>query len=129
VGSHKEKGSYDEQRGNGNSQRSVEYSKSDEDRGGEGLMYYFFEPLMEEGKQVVRCIKPGEFWDNEIPIKCEGYSTYQKPILTMRKFEQDPFGKIRDVYYKRYNHAFRDSYYQEMWAAISETMKELEEEK
>jgi hypothetical protein len=100
-------------------------------------VYYFFEPLMEDGKRVVRQAEFNEFVD-DIDCGCPThqsdlfYNAKKYPILTMKKFEQDPFRAIRWVYgvYKEdKNQALHDvpaTFAKVLWQAIEATMKELE---
>jgi len=105
-------------------------------------MYYFFEPLMEDGKQVVRRPEEDDEWFDfgDGPYRFSVVGKY--PLLTMKKFEQDPFGKIRELWSKFKNvdigypvteEEKRNSLLimheigVEAWQAISETMKLLEE--
>jgi hypothetical protein len=61
--------------------------------------YYFFSPMLDEnGEQVVRKPKEGEFFStNHGEMYCARYEPDYKfdvEIFTLCRFEQDPFGKI-----------------------------------
>ena len=89
-------------------------------------MYYLFSPLLdEEGKQVVRKPKPYEYFIRNGFVGCS-YGIYdeRQPILTMQKFEEDPFEEIRVFLYK---HKYEwSASREEMWNIINALMERLE---
>lgn len=96
--------------------------------------YYYFAPLLnEKGEQVVRRAKTGEYIPTESiinfapPISRVDYpSAKEYPILTMKKFDHDPFERIRKVYDANKGKGILNIDRKEIWDAISETIKELE---
>lgn len=100
-------------------------------------MYYLFSPLIgEDGKQVVRRIKRGEYYyDAQEFLKCAAYlSVKEYPVVVLQKFEEDPFKDLRDAY----NRLTPDMAFYEtrppnpqaslriMWQAIVKTMEGVE---
>ena len=113
--------------------------------------YYLFEPLMENGEQVVRTPLYGEWY-----VDPEDYPSFQWvddaerkqcingdaawPILQMKKFDHDPLLKLKETVEMINAVAKRESEEPgydfltnvmkpcslQMWLAISETIKELE---
>jgi hypothetical protein len=108
--------------------------------------YYFFEPLVDEkGEQKVDIPEKGEWYvdpyDEPMPMFMDMREEIKKgtlgadekfSILTMKKFDHDPFERIKEAYeaVKPWTRDGMINGYNliefKMWQAISETVKELE---
>jgi hypothetical protein len=109
--------------------------------------YYFFEPLVDEkGEQKVDIPEKGEWYvdpyDEPMPMFMDMREEIKKgtlgadekfSILTMKKFDHDPFEKLKKVYerYKKVGPGDADKVVcliqiEELWQVISETVRELE---
>ena len=105
--------------------------------------YYLFEPMVDEkGKQEKRRAYGGEHYEDcgMVSHSITGTAGLNFPILTMKKFDHDPFEKLKDTVEMINEIAKRESTEPgydfltdvmkpcslQMWIAISETVKELE---
>ena len=102
--------------------------------------YYLFSPLVDEkGEVVVREERADDWVETEGPLSIppEPFHVAEPEgctvrLLTMKKFDHDPLARIREVYDKFYCHYFPaamkcEEFAKEVWLAISETVKEMEE--
>lgn len=95
--------------------------------------YYLFEPLVDEkGEQMVRVPGGGDAFimdDEFVTCDHEGQWLSEYPILTMKKFDHDPFERLKKIisnYDSSDLQAEAGKIVFEMHQAISETVKELE---
>jgi hypothetical protein len=106
--------------------------------------YYLFEPMVDEkGEQVIDFPTFGHYYDSGNGIAPALFLediNHKYPILTMKKFDHDPFQKLKDTVEMINEIAKRESTEPgydfltdvmkpcslQMWIAISETVKELE---